>query len=507
MRAGTWLAALALLAAGVARAEQEAPFRLFELPGPGRTGLAGLADLDGDGRTDVYALSLFGIPPRARRELRVHFQSEDGAFRKAPDWTGAVVGGAAAFDVADLFDGPGREILLLRRHRVSVLSFAGRELSRRDLMIPGDPTAAAAPDERGLDRLRLVRTGLTDQPVLLVPGLGECVLLTPRGEVLARLEVGDRANYFIQRRPGPLVGESELESYYDFPRLEVGDVDGDGRADVIAATRHEIRVFRQREGGHFADAPDRRLPLGRLSERDLIRGSGNVRVAASDLNGDGRVDLVVAATTGGLVNARSETTVHMNRGGNWNLDDADRRSVLERGWTAIELVDLDGDGRPELVEAAFPFSILETVETLLTREADVEVTVFRAQEGRLFEEEPWIETSLHVGLDFETFGSRGFVPTLAADVNGDGLPDRLEGGDGTGLDVYLGGGASPLRKRVARQSIDSRGSIRFGDIDGDGLTDAILFSRDRPDAPLRILVNRGVLPGTPRRPILVPAGG
>jgi hypothetical protein len=50
--------------------------------------------------------------------------------------------------------------------------------------------------------------------------------------------------------------------------------------------------------------------------------------------------------------------------------------------------------------------------------------------------------------------------------------------------------------------MDTRGSIRFGDIDGDGLVDFLLFDRTRPDAPLRIAVNRGSLPGT-RRPTTI----
>ena len=57
----------------------------------------------------------------------------------------------------------------------------------------------------------------------------------------------------------------------------------------------------------------------------------------------------------------------------------------------------------------------------------------------------------------------------------------------------------PYRKRVARQDFDSSGRIRFGDFDGDGLADFLLYDHRRPDTPLRLGVNRGVLPGTPAR--------
>jgi hypothetical protein len=341
---------------------------------------------------------------------------------------------------------------------------------------------------------------------LLVPGLGECIVLTTDGELVARLDAGHRANYFIPKRPGPLVGESELESYYDFPRTEVADANGDGKSDLLFASRHELRVFLQNGEGSFAARPSQKLALGRLSEKDLIRGSGNVRVAVEDLNGDGRADLLITATTGGLMNARSETTVHLNRNGTWDLDEPQRRSVLERGWSSLQLVDLDGDGRSELLEARIPFSILELAEALITQEVDVEVSLFRADAELGFRSEPWVETGLSVGLDLETASLNGFGPTVEADLNGDGWRDRLTSGDGAAIEVYLGGSERPFQRRTARQELDTHGSVRFGDVDGDGLTDLLLFARDRPGSAIRLLVNRGQLPGTPRREVISPGG-
>jgi hypothetical protein len=483
------------LPAGPAAGEE--PFRLFELPGPGRVVSAGIADLDGDGRGDIWALSIYGVPPDSRRELRVHFQEPDGSFGDEPGWAGSAVDGAGAYEIADLPDGPGEELLLLRRDRVSVLSFTGRTLTKRDLVIPGDPTIAAAPDERGLDRYRMVREEVG--PNLLVPGLGEIIVLTPEGQVLSRPAVGARANYFIPDRPGPLVGESEIESYYDFAHVETGDVDGDGLGDLITSTRHELRVFRQRPDGSFPREPDQRHPFRRLDEKDQIRGSGNVRMASGDFNGDGRADLLVTSTTGGLLNARSQTTFHLNRDGTWKVDEPDGSFLVEGSWSALQLLDLDGDGRPELVEARVALTVLELVEFLLQRSIDMQVSYFETGPDGVFRDEPKRRSVVSVGVNLDTFTQKGFIPTLSADMNGDGLPDRVASGDGEAVEVYLGGGKDPQSKRAARQEMDTRGSIRFGDLDGDGLDDFLLFDRTRPDTELRIAVNQGRLPGSRRR--------
>ena len=500
MQRGILVLSIAVALASAADA-QEPMFQVTEIPSPGRTATAGFADLDGDGRADLYAVSLSGVPPRARRVLRVHFQASDGTFRPEPDWTGPIAGDAAAYDVAELDDTPGLEFFELRRHSLRVTSLRGRSAQQRELVIPGDPTAAVGADERGIDRLRMARsTG--DRVRLIIPGLGECIVLERDGTLVARLDAGERTNYFLPPRPGPLLSESEFESYFDFPRVEIGDTNGDGRPDLLFASRHELRVFHQDAAGGFAPIADVQLALGRLDEQDLIRGSGNVRVAADDVDGDGRLDLLITTTKGGLMNARSETTLHLQREGRWNLDEAHREWVLESGWSALQLVDVDGDGRTELLEARMAFSLLELVETLLTQEVDAEVSIYPSDPTHGFALEPEVEIDVHIQLDLETTSFKGFAPTVSADMNGDGGRDRVTSAGGDAIEVYLGGGDRPFERRAGKQALDSRGTIRFGDMNDDGLDDAVLYRREEIGAPMRVLVNRGVLPGTPKREVI-----
>jgi hypothetical protein len=338
-----------------------------------------------------------------------------------------------------------------------------------------------------------------------VPGLGETLVVTPQGAIVGRPRVGARANYFLPPRPGPLIAESEMEIYFDHPRISTGDVDGDGRGDLITANRHELRVFLQREDGSFAREADRRIALGLLSWDDHMRSSGSVRVEPADFDGDGRADLLVSNSAGSLFSADTEVSIHMNRGGAWNLEEPDQVFRTDGGMTTNGVTDLDGDGYPELMAAKIPTGILEVVEVLLTRSIDAEVVIYRRDGAKPFGTKPWMTWKMGVGMSFETFRSLGFLPTIDADLNGDGLRDLVTSGDGEAIEVRLLDREKGFGKTAARQKLETNGRIRFGRLDADALDDWVVYDPRSADMPIRIGVNRGILPGTVREPTLAPA--
>ncbi len=219
-----------------------------------------------------------------------------------------------------------------------------------------------------------------------------------------------------------------------------------------------------------------------------------MRAEARDLDGDGRIDLLVSHNRGALTDATSSTSLYLNRDGEWDLEHADQSFENDGAWTNDQLIDLNGDGRLELIRVSFPFSVLEPIELLVTRAIDAEVAVYRHRDGVLFAPEPWVRKKLGVPLSFETYRPRGFVPTIQADLNGDGHLDLISSGAGERIEVFLGGPVRRFKRRDARQEADSRGRIRFGDLDRDGLPDFLLYDPRRPGVPVRIARNRGVLP-------------
>lgn len=477
-------------------AAEEAPFSVMPVPGAGRTVAAEIPDLDGDGRADLMIARFEGIPPDDRRTLRVHFQDEHGAFAESPDLVTPLPPGTVAYDVADVLPAPGMELVFLVRDGVIVDSFSGRRLSERALRLPEGSSAGPAADERGMSRLALVSTAFGAEPVLVVPGLGEAFLVRASGALVARLEVGARANYFVQPQ-GLVYAESDIQLFFDVPRLSFGDIDGDGRTDVLSSGRHELRVFLQRPDGSFGRSADRRLPLNRVSMEDHVRGSGTVRSAGRDIDGDGHLDLMISQSSGGLTDAKSVTSIYFNRDGGWNLDSPDFSLARERSVGADQLLDFDGDGVLELLQGRIPVSVFELAEVILTRSFDAHMSMYRLSDGPASASaEPVFERKFDVPINFDTGRLRGFIPSFEYDLNDDGFLDFLHSTDGTALEVYLGGPESRYRKRAARQELPVGGVLRSGDLDADGLVDFVLCNPRRVDAPVRMLRNRGLLPGT-----------
>ena len=318
---------------------------------------------------------------------------------------------------------------------------------------------------------------------------------------MARLATQSRANFFVPPRPGLLVSDNEADLYFEHPRIDVADVDGDGRGDLVVSNRHEVLVFLGREAGGFAAKPDQRHVLRRLSETDLVRATGSARVEARDWNGDGRADLLVSVTRGGLLHAHTRTTLHVNRGGTWDVQKADQSFEFDGGWAATSFEDVDGDAKLEFIDVRLSLRTLELVEILLTRSIDPQLRIYRPAQATPFEAKPAIERTLDLGVSFETQRTIGFLPALQ-DLNSDGRLDLIAPSDGNLLEIHLGAPGPALDSRAIRQAFDTTGVIRFGDLDHNGLLDFVLHDPRRPGTPIRVGVNRGELPGTRMPPEL-----
>jgi hypothetical protein len=249
-----------------------------------------------------------------------------------------------------------------------------------------------------------------------------------------------------------------VEDHPMITHVAVYDLDGDGLPDILVCDGVANRVswIRQNPRGVFTE-----YPLG-----DPIPGPAHVSVA--DINGDGKPDLLVASM--GVItpnNDRLGKVVILENLGNGQF----RNHVLAENIarvTDVRGVDLNGDGRLDLVVGQFGYvqgeirwmenlgdwnfrshTLLEKPGTIMTPVADFDrdgKPDFAAVIAQESQEVHWFQNlgngnfQDHViwKSSNEHFNSSGLE---VADLNGDGLPDLIySNGDGFDRGFY---GPSP----------------------------------------------------------------
>lgn len=180
--------------------------------------------------------------------------------------------------------------------------------------------------------------------------------------------------------------------------VAVGDIDGDGRLDIVTGPHRgagRIRVF---SGVDFREIASALQPLGAAD-------SGGVYLAAGDVDGDGRAEVVAAQATGGLVSLLSGTDLSP-------IVSAYPFGAAFSGGVSVAMGDFNGDGRQDVVVAQASGGAMLRVYSGADQ---TELVAFAAVPGPL----------------------PGGLRVAAADLTGDGRAEIIAGA-GPGGPPYIG---------------------------------------------------------------------
>jgi hypothetical protein len=218
-------------------------------------------------------------------------------------------------------------------------------------------------------------------------------------------------------------------------RVAVGDVNGDGGADLITATgpgAAHVKVF---VGGGLQET---------LSFFPYDANTGGVFVAAGDVNGDGFADIVTGADQG----AAPHVKVFSGATG-LAIQSFFAYPVSFSGGVRVAAGDVNGDG------------VVVDVVTAAGPGGAPHVKVFHGTTGA--------EIFSFFAYDVSFSGG---VYVAAGDVNGDGRADVItgSGSDVSHVKVFSGTTGEVLQSFFAYPPAASSGGVRVavGDVDGDG---------------------------------------
>lgn len=319
-----------------------------------------------------------------------------------------------------------------------------------------------------------------------IDGDGAPELLVHDGRGLAFVQLGTGETHRLRARSFGALSEStrrggsQVEISVRWPRLEVADVDGDGIEDIIELSGDHLTVWTGRpgaapEGPKRVDLPididpyvDPALPPD--ADRKPVE-----RVWLRDVDGDGKVDLVVhrAVVAGSWLGATAELIVSRGTGNGFA-----RPALIRTEAAAVDvaLEDVDSDGDLDLIVPQIELTFSNMARALVARRMQIDVQLFEWNDG--LSVEPRALRSVSIPIE----NAETLHVELATDLTGDGLADMVyQEGDGL-LQVYAGSKDGMSDKPWAQVQVEvppGEDALMLHDVTGDGVPEIVVWGPGR----------------------------
>ena len=306
----------------------------------------------------------------------------------------------------------------------------------------------------------------------------------------------NKQEYFYQSLP--IIPTMELNRNgvnFEPVKIFFADVNLDEKQDIIWISAGKLHYFSQTLKGDFAtqqlslDLADtiQGLHWWQIKESDgqsLDQSNLTHRVVEQikDINGDGFVDVIVRYTqSSGVLDRANDYEFYfgnLNKEEQFEFAKTPNTVIKAEGTlTGLKIVDVNNDGKFEVLLSSFELSVSNIIGALLSGGIDQNVLLFAIEDDGRYSQDSIINEEVELNFSL-TSGQSGQPIVLLTDVDGDGLQDLILSSGDEKLKIFAGQNSDRLfnRKATTHKILFPKDGALFEhfDINRDGKEDFIM---------------------------------